>query len=244
MTQEKMNVLIVDDHAMIREGFAKCIQDSFPFVETFQANNGDEAIIIARQTPLNLVILDIIFENNERAGFDILEQLKAEFQDKICVVMTTGAASFQLMELANQAYLKKAAGLIPKGLQAFEQMAIVRDILSGAVPNLAPFVLRMPANSAIQNNLQLKNVSTFEELGLNEYEFHVLKHLVQYGKSNFVIAEELKYLTENEVKLDKVKKAISAIMKVFKVKNRVQIIQYVADNAIVLGIPELTQIKK
>jgi len=53
-----MNVLLIDDHFCAREGVACLLKQIFPEVQVFEAESFDEGLAIARETPLNLVLLD------------------------------------------------------------------------------------------------------------------------------------------------------------------------------------------
>lgn len=54
-----MNILIVDDHDDVRDVFVSICKKTFPESAIFQAEDGVQAIDVARRIPLDLVILDI-----------------------------------------------------------------------------------------------------------------------------------------------------------------------------------------
>ena len=51
-------ILIVDDHAIVRTGIRRLLKDRAA-TELLEAANGEEALQIVQETPLDLVVLDL-----------------------------------------------------------------------------------------------------------------------------------------------------------------------------------------
>ena len=79
-----MNILIVDDHAIVRQGLRQILMESDSTIFIKEADCGSEAIRQVRQGEWNVVVLDISMP--DRSGIDILKQIKKEYP-KIPVLM-------------------------------------------------------------------------------------------------------------------------------------------------------------
>lgn len=69
---EKIRVLIVDDHAMVRQGlrtFLELQDDSSPPIEVVgEAVNGAQAVELARRTQPNIILLDLMMPDGWHPG--------------------------------------------------------------------------------------------------------------------------------------------------------------------------------
>ena len=67
-----MNILIVDDHATVRQGLRQILMESDSTIFIKEADCGSEAIRQVRAGEWNVVVLDISLP--DRNGIDILKQ--------------------------------------------------------------------------------------------------------------------------------------------------------------------------
>ena len=81
-------ILIVEDQPEIRELLAETLR--MGTYQLFQAQNGAEALAMARRERPDLILLDVMLEASELDGFEVCRRLKAgaETHD-CCVVMLT-----------------------------------------------------------------------------------------------------------------------------------------------------------
>ncbi|MBX3670853.1 MAG: response regulator transcription factor [Rhodocyclaceae bacterium] len=107
-----MNVLLVDDHDLLRAGTALCLKSLFPGVRVFEASSCPEAIELARREVLDLVLLDVGFPGRPNDGIAALVRLKRECES-LCVVMHSGRICDR--QLVMDCLAKGAMGFIPKG---------------------------------------------------------------------------------------------------------------------------------
>lgn len=81
-----MRVLICDDHTLIRAGLRRLIE-SFDSVEVVaEASSADEAVIKARQTLPDAVLLDLSMPG--RSGFEALDELRLACPGTAVVIMS------------------------------------------------------------------------------------------------------------------------------------------------------------
>ncbi|MDQ3187116.1 MAG: response regulator transcription factor, partial [Pseudomonadota bacterium] len=69
-----MNILIVDDHAIVRQGLRQILLESGETIFIKEADCGSDAIRQVREGECNVVVLDISLP--DRNGIDILKQIK------------------------------------------------------------------------------------------------------------------------------------------------------------------------
>jgi DNA-binding NarL/FixJ family response regulator len=79
-----IRVLIADDHAILRRGLAQIISEAGDMEVCAEAENGAQAVKLARQRAVDVVLLDITMP--DRNGLDTLKQLKKEMP-KLGVLM-------------------------------------------------------------------------------------------------------------------------------------------------------------
>ncbi|MGA7986160.1 MAG: response regulator transcription factor [Burkholderiales bacterium] len=72
----KIEVLVADDHAIIRDGLRKILADTDDLVVAGEATNGNAAIEKVRERDWDLVVLDLTMPG--RNGLDLIRQIKAE----------------------------------------------------------------------------------------------------------------------------------------------------------------------
>src|SRR6266404_4426590 len=71
-----IRVLIADDHAIVREGLKQILADTPDIVVAGEADNGIDAIKLARNNDCDVLLLDISMP--DRSGIEVLKQLKKE----------------------------------------------------------------------------------------------------------------------------------------------------------------------
>ena len=73
---KKIEVLIADDHAIIRNGLRNILDDTDDFVVAGEASNGNAVLDQVRERDWGLVVLDLSMPG--RNGLDLIRLIKAE----------------------------------------------------------------------------------------------------------------------------------------------------------------------
>src|SRR5215510_4389656 len=68
-----LRVVVVDDHAVVREGLKRIISESQNMTVCGEASGGNEAIEVVSKTPCDAVVLDITMP--DKNGMDVLKQI-------------------------------------------------------------------------------------------------------------------------------------------------------------------------
>ena len=120
-----MNVLIADDHEIIRRGLRDILADEFPRLRVAEARDALETLEAARKQTWDVVLLDIKMPG--RSGLEVLEELK-KLQPKTPVVIIS---AFPEEEYALRAFRVGAAAYVSKEGASDELLAAVRKALGG-----------------------------------------------------------------------------------------------------------------
>jgi two-component system invasion response regulator UvrY len=71
-----INVVVIDDHAVVREGLKRIISENPGMAVSGEAGDGHEAMRVVKENPCDVVLLDITMPN--RNGLDVLKQIHTE----------------------------------------------------------------------------------------------------------------------------------------------------------------------
>ncbi len=122
---ERIRVLIVDDHALVRAGI-RALAEKISGVEVVaEAGDGTEALRMIKELKPDLVLLDISMP--ETGGFEVLAKLAAEFPDVRVIVLTVHEAEAYAM----RAFREGASGFLLKTAASAELEAAIETVRRG-----------------------------------------------------------------------------------------------------------------
>jgi DNA-binding NarL/FixJ family response regulator len=119
-----MKILIIDDHAIVREGVRRLL-GALPDVEIFEASNAQEAQSAFMAGNPDIVILDINLETS--SGLELLRKLKGENRGTRIVMFTMHSEA----RYAMRALRAGASGYVSKSAPADELVSAVKKVLEG-----------------------------------------------------------------------------------------------------------------
>ena len=174
---KKIRILIVDDHAIIREGLMRIIQSEKDMEVAASVKNASEAINELSGHPVDVVILDVNMPG--RSGLDIIKDIK-KLQPKAAVLMLS---MYSEERFAIRALKAGASGYLTKDMATEEVITAIRIIHSGR-----RYITATLAES-MANNLQETSEKNPHDC-LSDREFEVMC-MIGAGKSVNEIAEVL-----------------------------------------------------
>jgi DNA-binding NarL/FixJ family response regulator len=170
--QAIIRIMLVDDHAVMRAGTRRFLEDEHDFLVVGEASDGDEALALAEQVEADVVLLDLNLPKIDGVKTArLLRQRKPDWRIVILTGYNSEAALHTLNRLGIDGYLMKTSSDV-------ELVAAIRSVMDGkkVLCSLATHVLD-------QSGVQERSVLTPKELD-------VLRALAG-GLKNKDIAEEL-----------------------------------------------------
>ncbi len=193
-----MKILVVDDHALVREGLRQVLKGLEENLEVLQAGTCEEGFVHAtRHGDIDLVLLD--YHLPDMNGLDALA-IFGDRHPELPVVMLSGSANTQIMRQVLQA---GAAGFVTKSCVSDELLRAVRKVLNGDI--YLPRELASAPDAGERNS----------KAPLTPRQELVLRRLLD-GQANRDIADHLNVSEET------VKTHVTAILRYFEVQNRTQ----------------------
>jgi DNA-binding NarL/FixJ family response regulator len=201
-----MNVLLVDDHTLVRRGLAHVVTERFEDAVVSEASDGEEALQILKKTPADVALLDVRLEGMD--GIELLKAIKRGWPETPVIMLT----SFNDARYARQALAEGAAGYILKDSSPADLDQAIRIAIAGGGNVLSTGVMKN-----LVDEMETSPGKSPEILAqsLSKREIEILELLVE-GNSNRDIANEL-FLSEKTVKAH-----LAAIFRKLDVANRTQ----------------------
>lgn len=212
---KKIKVVIVDDHALIREGIKKLLELEDTLEMVGLAGDGYEALRVISETRPDVVLLDINMPSMN--GIDCLKHIKKEFPDIKVIMLTIHEDAEYLIETINIG----AEGYVLKDAEVSSLIKAINNVVNGEVyihPTLSGILVR-------EYKKKDRNSDEYSENELTKREYEVIR-LISKGYNNKEIAIEL-FISEKTVK-----NHVSNIFKKIKVTDRTQAALYAIKNNI------------
>jgi DNA-binding NarL/FixJ family response regulator len=205
MTQ-KITVLLVDDHALVRRGFRRLLADDPSIAVVGEASDGDEAISLALELKPQVVVLDVAMPGT--SGLAAMRAILARNPDAAILVLSMHSEE----TLVRQALDAGARGYILKNALDLDLAAAVKRVAAGETV-LDPAVVSREAAAG-------------ERTRLSPRELEVLQ-LICRGLSNREIAAKLG-LSVNTVAVHR-----ANIMNTLGVHKTAELVVYAIQNGLV-----------
>jgi DNA-binding NarL/FixJ family response regulator len=173
----KLEVLVADDHAIIRDGLKQILADTPDLVVAGEANNGNTALEKVREREWDLVVLDLSMPG--RNGIELIKLMKAERPKTPILIFSM----HQEEQYAVRAIRAGASGYLSKESDSDWLLPAMRKVAMGGV-----FI-----NSKVAELLVMDvspHTQSLPHTLLSNREFEVFSKIVQ-GMSMTTIAEEL-----------------------------------------------------
>ena len=168
---DKLTVLLVDDHALVRKGFRRMLEDDPAISVVGEASEGQEAVRLALELKPKVIVMDCALPGC--SGIEALRQIREKVANATVLMLSMHSED----TLIRQALEAGARGYILKNARELDLASAIKRVAKGDLvldPQLAkPEALKGERDS-----------------GLTARELEVLQHIVA-GKSNKEIAADL-----------------------------------------------------
>ncbi len=168
---DKISVLLVDDHSLVRRGFRRILEDEPDISVAGEASDGEQAVKLARTLRPRVVIMDCALPGMN--GLDATRQILSALPETLVLMLSMHPEETWV----HQALAAGARGYILKNAVDLELGAAIRRVVAGET------VL----DSQLDRPTALKGE---RHAGLTQRELQILQMIVD-GKSNKEIASVL-----------------------------------------------------
>jgi DNA-binding NarL/FixJ family response regulator len=181
--QDKTTVLLVDDHALFREGLAALLstQDGIEIVG--EAASGEEALEKARELLPDVILMDILMPG--MGGLDATRKIKEEMPHTRVVILTVSEEEEDLF----QAIKAGAEGYLLKTVKSRDLIDMLLGVLRGEVA-LSRVIARKLWEEFAEQAKKQEAPSLLPPPNLTRREMEVLRFLSE-GFSDKAIASRL-----------------------------------------------------
>jgi len=206
MSSRNLSVVIIDDHALFRNGLQQLLT-SRDINVVGMSGNPTEAIDLINLTEPDVVLLDLRMK--ELTGLEVLVKIKDVMPTQCVVILTTSVEEDDLME----ALRLGAMGYLLKDMEVDVLVQLLQQAKEGETV-VAPDLTSLLARAVVSKDNK-PGPSATDTYQLTPREMDILRHIAQ-GQSNKDIAAALG-IVDGTVKLH-----VRAVLKKLKVQSRVQ----------------------
>ncbi len=203
----KISVLLVDDHSLVRRGFRRMLEDEPDMNVVGEASDGAEAIKLAKELKPKVIVMDSAMPGT--GGLIATRKILESTPEQIILMLSMHSEE----TLVRQAIEAGARGYMLKNAVDLELAAAIRKVVKGEVV-LDPQVARRASLKGERNG------------GLTTRELEILQFIVD-GKSNKEIADHLK-LSVNTVAVHR-----ANIMDALGIHKTAELVVYAIRNGLV-----------
>ena len=203
---DKIGILVVDDHSLFRLGVVQTIDEQSDMTVIGEADSVESALRRAREVLPDIALLDVKLPDG--TGLDVAEEIQRDCPFTRIILLT----AVEDEDVVVKALKGGAHGYVVKGVSAKELTDAVRAVYRGETYVSPSVAARLLAELSRDGTEQ----SAKSRVGdLSEREHSILE-LVAQGKTNKEIADEL-FLSEKTIK-----HYMTNILHKLHVRNRVE----------------------
>ena len=208
-----IKVVVVDDHAVVREGLKRIIAENVGMTVSGEAADGHEAMRVIKSEPCDVVLLDITMPNKN--GLDVLKELHAESPRLPVLVLSMHGED----QYAIRVLRAGAAGYLTKDSAPAKLVQAIRKVVRGG-----KYVSPTLAERLVYDLGPGSDKAPHEILSDREYQ---VLCMISSGKTVTQIAEELS-LSVKTISTYRVR-----ILEKLKMKNNAEITRYAIKEGLV-----------
>lgn len=201
---EKINILIVEDHALTRFALVTSLKDEEFINEIYEAKEAYEAYDILSKNKADVVLMDLGLPGVD--GIKATEEIKKKYPDIKIIVITSHNEEKEVQECLKAGI----SAYCSKDIKPDKLIGLIKDVLKGAIwfdSNVSKYVLDMTKTD--------REVKKETHYNLTSKEMMVLR-LLSEGNSNLDIAKKL------DISVNTTKVHVCSILQKLSVDDRTQ----------------------
>ena len=209
---ERLKVLVVDDHALFRRGLQMVLKSEGDIEVVGEAADGNEAVEKAQESMPDVILMDVRMPH--RSGIEATQQIKELLPHVKILMLTISDEEADLYE----AIKAGASGYLLKEISIDEVADAIRSVFAGH-SRLSPSMAAKLLQEFAAMSKRAAEARQLPAPRLTDREMEVLR-LVAQGLNNRDIAKEL-FISENTVK-----NHIRNILEKFHLHSRMEAVVY------------------
>jgi DNA-binding NarL/FixJ family response regulator len=207
-----LNVLIADDHAIVRAGMRQILSTTNDIILSAEASDASEMLSMIRKEKFDVILMDISMPGIN--GLDALKQLRYEFPTLPVLILSMYPEEQYAMRFIKAG----ASGYLTKGSATDELIIAIRKVSQGK-KYISPALAELFASSLDQDTDKMPH----ELLSDREYQCMLM---IATGKTPRVIAEEL------SLSVKTVNNYRMRVLEKMNMKSNAEITGYVINNSL------------
>ena len=207
-----INILIADDHELIREGLKKILKKETDMHVLGEASNAQQVFELVKQRKPSVVLLDISMPGP--SGLDALTQLKREYPKLPVLILSMHPED----RFAVRALKAGAAGYVTKDGAVAELVQAIRKVVAGGK------YVSLHLAEKLADDLEKSERPPHETL--SDREFQVMR-MIASGKKTSEIAEEL------SLSISTVNTYRTRILEKMSMQTNVELTRYAMENHLI-----------
>jgi DNA-binding NarL/FixJ family response regulator len=208
-----INILIADDHAIVREGLKQIVAEEPDIKVIGEAENANQVFELLQSLEINIIILDINMPG--KSGLEALKELRTEYP-KIPVLILS---MYSEEQYGLRAIKAGASGFLKKVSAPEELVKAIRKIFYGG-----KYISSELAEKLADNFEENRKDQPHETLSNREFQ---IMCAIGSGKSAEEIADE------SSISIHTVYSYRNRILEKMKLKSNVELTQYVIKNKLI-----------
>ncbi len=157
-----MNILVADDHPLIRKGLIQILADSSYIKNIVEARDSFEIFYMLKEHKIDIMILDISMPGKD--GMEILKDVKTEYPYLKVLMLSIQPEN----QYAVRAFKYGAAGCLNKASAPEELIKAIKKVVSGGR------YLNDKVSEILLDNLSIHDIKELPHTLLSEREYQVM----------------------------------------------------------------------
>jgi len=218
MTDGPIQIMLVDDHSLVRDGIKSLLEDDKDLEVTSEASSGEEGLSLLQNGARDADVLVVDIRMTGMSGIEMVRRISSLGLQKKCLMLSMHDSEEYVM----QSVQAGAHGYLLKDASKNEFIKAIKTVFQGEVyysGDISKYLLKNVSSkkvTPIQQGDNRIDQEIVNQLGVTKRELEILQ-LVAKGMSNIEIAENL----------GKSKRTIEShrfnLMKKLQVKNQVEL---------------------